>query len=104
MILHSRMTCFTSVFALTIVMAVLLGVGPQGPTGSGPVWANPSESTSGAPRKRRIIYNFDGDSCFYTRAGSKHPVALTVEDVKRLIDEIAYPESHAKHHGAAPTC
>ena len=56
-------------------------------------WAKPVESAPNTPPKRRILYNFDGDSCFYTRAGVKHPVALTVEDVKCLIDEIAYESS-----------
>ena len=44
-------------------------------------------------QKRRILYNFAGDSCLYTRAGGKGPVSTTVEDVKRLIDEIAYDGS-----------
>jgi len=93
MICIPRPTSIPQALSLAIVGAILLTGVLQGPTSSGPVWANPAESASDAPRKRRIIYNFDGDSCFYTRAGSKHPVVLTVEDVKRLIDEIAYPES-----------
>lgn len=45
------------------------------------------------PRIRRVLYNFDGDSCFSTKAGSKGPVAVNVDDVKRLIEEVAYDGS-----------
>jgi len=45
------------------------------------------------PRSRRVLYNFDGDSCLSTKAGSKGPVAVTVDDVKRLIEEVAYEGS-----------
>ncbi len=44
-------------------------------------------------RLRRVIYNFDGDSCMSTRAGGKGPVAITVDDLKTLITEIAYEGS-----------
>ena len=44
-------------------------------------------------RSRRVLYNFDGDSCFSTKAGSKGPVAVTRDDVGRLIDEVAYDGS-----------
>jgi hypothetical protein len=37
-----------------------------------------------------VLYNFDGDSCLSTKAGSKGPVAVNVDDVKRLIEEVAY--------------
>lgn len=42
---------------------------------------------------RRVLYNFDGDSCLSTKAGGKGPVAVTVEDVKRLIAEVAFEGS-----------
>ncbi|MEZ6059889.1 MAG: family 10 glycosylhydrolase [Planctomycetaceae bacterium] len=44
-------------------------------------------------RDRRVLYNFDGDSCLWTKANSKGPVALTVDDVKHLIEEVAYEGS-----------
>ena len=44
-------------------------------------------------RVRRVLYNFDGDSCLSTKAGSKAPAALNVDDVKRLIEEVAYEGS-----------
>jgi hypothetical protein len=50
----------------------------------------PAERTR---RVRRVLYNFDGDSCLVTRAGSKGPVATTADDVKRLIEEVAYDGS-----------
>ncbi len=45
-------------------------------------------------RTRRVLYNFDGASCMFTKAGGKGPVPITVDDVKRLIEEVAYDESH----------
>ncbi len=42
------------------------------------------------PRARRVLYNFDGDSCLSNKAGSKGPVTVTVEDVKQLIEEVAF--------------
>jgi len=42
---------------------------------------------------RRVLYNFDGDSCLATKAGGKGPVAVNVDDVKRLIEEVAYEGS-----------
>ena len=55
-----------------------------------------TEPNGGANRARRVIYNFDGDSCLSTKAGSKGPVAVTVEDVKRLIEEVAYDGSQVE--------
>jgi Tol biopolymer transport system component len=39
-------------------------------------------------RTRRILYNIDGDSCIWTRANAKGPVATTVEDLKSVVDEV----------------
>jgi len=44
-------------------------------------------------RPRRVLYNFDGDSCLVTKAGGKGPVSVTIDDVKRLIEEVAYEGS-----------
>ncbi|MBL8816942.1 MAG: hypothetical protein JNL58_13010 [Planctomyces sp.] len=44
-------------------------------------------------RRRRVLYNFDGDSCLSTRAGSKGPVDVNEDDVRRLIEEVAYKGS-----------
>jgi len=93
MILIPRSTFLTAALSLAISIAILLTGDSQSPTGNGVARANPVESAPNTPPNRRILYNFDGDSCFYTRAGFKHPVALNVEDVKRLIDEIAYEDS-----------
>lgn len=49
--------------------------------------------SAAAPRTRRVLYNFDGDSCLTTKANSKGPVAVNVDDVKRLLEEIAYDGS-----------
>lgn len=44
-------------------------------------------------RRRRVLYNFDGDSCLSTKAGGKGPMPVNVDDVKRLIEEVAYEGS-----------
>jgi len=44
-------------------------------------------------RSRRALYNFDGDSCLSTKAGGKGPVSVHADDVKRLIEEVAYEGS-----------
>jgi hypothetical protein len=44
-------------------------------------------------RRRRVLYNFDGDSCLSTKAGGKGPIAVDIGDVKRLIEEVAYDKS-----------
>jgi hypothetical protein len=44
-------------------------------------------------RTRRVLYNFDGASCMFTKAGGKGLVPVTVDDVKRLIEEVAYDDS-----------
>ncbi|MCP4855535.1 MAG: hypothetical protein GY903_13675 [Fuerstiella sp.] len=52
-----------------------------------------SESVRQSTRSRRVLYNFDGDSCLSTKAGSKGPVPVNIDDVKRLIEEVAYEGS-----------
>ena len=42
---------------------------------------------------RRVLYNFDGDSCLSTKAGSQGPAPVDADDVKRLIHEVAYEGS-----------
>ncbi len=52
-----------------------------------------SEPVRQSTRSRRVLYNFDGDSCLSTKAGSKGPVPVNIDDVKRLIEEVAYEGS-----------
>ncbi len=52
-----------------------------------------SEPVRQFTRSRRVLYNFDGDSCLSTKAGSKGPVPVNIDDVKRLIEEVAYEGS-----------
>ena len=79
-IVRSRVSSFLAVVAL-----VLLSVGCSS--------GEKTVDTIDPERERRIIYNFDGDSCMWTRAGSKDPVAISVENLKTLIDEITYEGS-----------
>lgn len=44
-------------------------------------------------RKRRILYNLDGDSCLYCKKDSKGWVAIGPEDVKTVVAEITQPGS-----------
>ena len=62
------------------------------------VAGNVGQDTSGAEpdrptRSRRILYNFDGDSCLFTRAGGRGPVSMTVDDLKQLVAEVTYDGS-----------
>lgn len=50
-----------------------------------------SEPVRQTKRIRRVLYNFDGDSCMTRKAGSKRPVSVNVDDMKRLIEEVACP-------------
>lgn len=52
-----------------------------------------SEPVRQSTRSRRVLYNFDGDSCLSTKADSKGPVPVNIDDVKRLIEEVAYEGS-----------
>ena len=47
-----------------------------------------AQAPGGLKRERRVLYNFDGDSCIFTRANGGGPVATTVDDLKRLIEEV----------------
>lgn len=51
-----------------------------------------SSAIAEAPKRpwptRRVLYNFDGDSCTFTRANGKGVVATTVDDIKTLITEV----------------
>jgi hypothetical protein len=53
----------------------------------------PNSEVAATRHARRVLYNFDGDSCFVTKAGSKGPVVVNLDDVKRLIEEVAYDGS-----------
>lgn len=45
------------------------------------------------PRHRRLLYNFDGDSCLSTKAGVKGPAEVGEADVRRLVEEVAFETS-----------
>lgn len=53
----------------------------------------PAAAEEETVRARRVLYNFDGDSCLWTKAGGKGPVEVGEQEVKRLIEEVAYPQS-----------
>ena len=58
-----------------------------------PCTSNAQEPPDRHLRHRRVLYNFDGDSCLSTKAHSKGPVPVNAEDVKRLVEEVAYDGS-----------
>ncbi len=55
--------------------------------------ANEPSSTRPAHRQRRVLYNFDGDSCLSTKANSKGPAPVNADDVRQLMAEIAFEGS-----------
>jgi hypothetical protein len=55
-------------------------------------WAS-EEAKTPISKSRRILYNLDGDSCTFTKKGSKGPAPITAEDLKVIVEEIAYPGS-----------
>lgn len=52
-----------------------------------------SAAEAETPRQRRVLYNFDGDSCIYTAARSKGPTEVTSDSIRQLIAEVAYDGS-----------
>ena len=78
--MHQVSTCYRSAIWFLITLCV----------------ASATSLVAGADqpqRQRRVLYNFDGDSCLSTKAGGKGPVAVNVDDVKRLVEEVAYDGS-----------
>ena len=43
--------------------------------------------------EQRVLYNFDGDSCMWTKANGEVPTEVDVDDIRRLIKEVSYDES-----------
>ena len=58
-----------------------------------PAAADVGAAIAGPPRRRRLLYNFDGDSCLSTKAGVKGPAEVGEDDVRRLVAEVAYEAS-----------
>ncbi len=44
-------------------------------------------------RKRRVLYNLDGDSCMFVKKGSHGPEIITADDLRTIVDEITFPGS-----------
>jgi len=82
------MPVLTPRFLSRILSAVIASV-----VASNALAEDPSAPVKESRRSRRVLYNFDGDSCLSTKAGSKGPVSVNVDDVKRLIEEVAYEGS-----------
>ncbi len=82
------MPVFTRSFLSLVLGTLLLSHLPAGSSARGE-----SDPAKKETRSRRVLYNFDGDSCLSTKAGSRGPVAVTLDDVKRLIEEVAYEGS-----------
>jgi hypothetical protein len=60
---------------------------------AGPRAAAANSGRPATARARRVLYNLDGDSCMWTKKGGTQPVVVAADDMKTLIDEIAYPGS-----------
>jgi hypothetical protein len=57
------------------------------------VAADQSGLKPSAPKIRRVLYNLDGGSCMWTKKNGKMPVQVTPDDLKTVVDEIAFPGS-----------
>jgi sialidase-1 len=44
-------------------------------------------------RKRRILYNLDGDSCLFLKKGARGPGPVTADDLPAVVQEITQPGS-----------
>ena len=55
-------------------------------------------------RTRRVLYNSDGDSCMFTRPGGKGSVAVTLDDVRHVVDELTYEGSQVRHDPGLHQC
>ncbi|MBB76246.1 MAG: hypothetical protein CMJ75_17195 [Planctomycetaceae bacterium] len=53
-----------------------------------------SERGNSSVRTRRVLYNFDGDSCMTRTAGTKAPEPITVKDISPFLEEVAYEGRH----------
>jgi hypothetical protein len=53
----------------------------------------PDKGQPRAGKKRRLLYNLDGDSCMFLRKGSKGPEAIDVGDLKTAVHELTQPGS-----------
>ena len=63
-----------SILAITLLLSALFLASPV-------VAAEPSKI-------RRVLYNFDGDSCLSTKAHGRGPVPVNADDVRQLIAEV----------------
>ena len=86
----------TRYFILTLLIGTCLPLNTDEVLGQ-PERISPKTVTQLKPKdpvsRRRVIYNFDGDSCMWTRANSNGPVAIDVDDLKTLIREITFEGS-----------
>ena len=56
-----------------------------------------SEPVRQSTRSRRVLYNFDGDSCLSTKAGSKGPVAVCGPEIWSAPFETEQYDGSASH-------
>ena len=73
--------------ASLLYLAVLISMMQTG------IHADEPGASKSVPRQRRVIYNFDGDSCLSTKAHSRGPAEVNADDVRQLIAEVAYEGS-----------
>lgn len=74
---------------LKITIALLAGLLTAAPDAQ----AQGDAANKASPRNRRVLYNFDGDSCMFTKANIKAPAPVDADDIKQLIEEVAYDGS-----------
>ncbi len=72
--------------------AVVAGVAAEGHRATLDMIAVPVPRRQGV-RKRRILYNLDGDSCLFLKKGRRGPGPITADDLRTVVHEITAPGS-----------
>lgn len=52
-----------------------------------------AEDAAQPQKRRRILYNLDGDSCINFKKGVYNPVETNADDLRTIVDEISFPGS-----------
>lgn len=58
-----------------------------------PISVPPGAAVAEPLRRRRLLYNVDGDSCLWTKPGAAGPAEVTAADLQRVVDEVTFETS-----------
>ncbi len=71
---RGNFTCFLAIIRMAVLLGTLSMLSPVGAADPG--------------KARRVLYNFDGDSCLSTKANGRGPEPVSADDVRQLIAEV----------------